>query len=89
MRGNPVIHFVNVFVFHDGGHGGLLVSNLNFDNLLGVFLGFLFLFFRWNLRLFGFHMVERRELVGKGVISFISIMIDGKEMLFIIKKGQN
>lgn len=40
---NTIIDLVDVFVLHDGGQGGLLVGDLDFDNLLSVLFGFLLL----------------------------------------------
>lgn len=80
MRGNAIIHFINMFVFHDGGEGGVFVSDLDFEDLLGVLFGFLL----WEVGLlwvglFGFHGCG-------GGISFISIMNGGLKLV-IIKNG--
>ena len=82
VRGNAIIHFINMFVFHDGGEGGVFVGDLDFEDLLGVLFGFLL----WDVGLlggwvglFGFHGYG-------GGISFISIMSGGLKLV-IIKNG--
>ncbi len=72
VRCNPVINFIDVLGLHDGRQGGLLVRDLDFEDLLCVLFGFLLL-----RLLLGLHFVYGGMSVYLWVISFIIvIMID-------------